>query len=152
EDGSGAAGRVAVAAAGPVVVERAVADANRPSHVLGNAGADPGADQARHTGDPGVVVAAAGSVVGEAAVDDGESVGAKEVSAVARRDRASQAFADQGHLAAAAVAVAALGLILVERAVGDGGRGSNFIENSTPLCTSDPDDVGPDGGGIIAAE
>ena len=74
-------------------------------------------------------------------------------AAVSRIDRASQGRADKDHRAAAAVAVAA-----------DGpgcGRGCSRkwwphlrtrLSNRTPFGNSDLDDVGPGGGGVIAAD
>ena len=56
------------------------------------------------------------------------------------------------HGAAAAIAIAAGGLILDESAVGEGGRCPNLTANRTALGNADLDNVGPGGGGVITAE
>jgi len=92
---------------------------------------------------PELSAPALGGVGGEGAVAHSEGVGPKRAAAVARNDRASEAFADQDHGAAAGVAVAADGRVVVEGAAGDGDRDPNLSVEGAPLCAPDPDDVGP---------
>ena len=98
-----------------------------------------------------VVVAALGTVTDEVAAADGERVRAKQIAAVARNDRTSQAFADQDDHPAAGVAVAALGLVVVEGAEREGGRTSKLIVKSATLCTADRGKVVRGGSGVVSA-
>ena len=91
------------------------------------------------------------SVLGEIAIADGEESRPNQASAVTRNDGASQALADENERTAAAVAVAAFGQVVVEETTCDGCGGPHLADDSTPLGTPDTDDVGPRGGGIIAA-
>ena len=71
-----APGRVAVAAAGLIMAFTTLpgADAGHAPGVVGDGGADAGANQARHTGGAGVVVAALCVILGQDAVADGDRV------------------------------------------------------------------------------
>src|SRR5262245_55773266 len=130
----------------------AAADAGRSSQVIRQARAGPDPDQTCDTGGAGVVVSAQGTVEVQGAVADGGPVGPKRNAAQSRMGRASQARADQDHRAAAAVAVAADGLVVVECAAGNGGHSSKRSVDHTPSAESDLDDVGAGGAGVIAAD
>src|SRR5579871_3899632 len=135
-----------------VMAQHAAADAGRPSGVIGDASARPGADQTRHIGRAGVVVAAKGIVVGERAIAEGERVRANRVAAIARNDGATQPFAHQDYRTSTGVAVAADGRIMVKGAVGESGVVANFAVKSTSFGAADSENIGAGGGGIVASE